>query len=163
MKALSVWQPHASLTAIMAKGIETRGWATKYRGPLAIHAAKTFPKSARELCCEPIFSEALFGPGKHCYTSTLDLPFGAVIATCNLAECCAIKEDGLYRLDPDLIEPPTWFAPLPGEPEISFGDYTPGRFAWILKDVKILPEPIPAKGHQSLWNWEPPESFGELA
>jgi hypothetical protein len=23
--------------------------------------------------------------------------------------------------------------------------------------VIMLPEPIPAKGHQGLWNWEPPE------
>lgn len=39
--------------------------------------------------------------------------------------------------------------------EYVFGDYTPGRYAWILEDVKQLPEPIPAKGHQGLWNWEP--------
>lgn len=155
MKALSLWQPWASLVAIGAKGIETRSWATGYRGPLAIHAAKNFPKWARELCGEIPFSEVLFGPMG--YTSNFDLPLGSVVATCNLVECCAIKEDGLYRLDPDKIEHPVWFAPLPAEPELSFGDYTPGRFAWILKDVQKLPEPILVKGHQGLWNWEPPE------
>jgi hypothetical protein len=40
MKALSLWQPHAEAIALGLKPFETRGWATEYRGPLAIHAAK---------------------------------------------------------------------------------------------------------------------------
>jgi len=40
MKALTLWQPWASLVATGAKRIETRSCVTKYRGPLAIHAAK---------------------------------------------------------------------------------------------------------------------------
>ena len=40
MKALTVYQPWASLIACGSKTLETRRWATKYRGPLAIHAAK---------------------------------------------------------------------------------------------------------------------------
>ncbi|HBV97751.1 MAG: hypothetical protein JL50_03085 [Peptococcaceae bacterium BICA1-7] len=157
MKALTLYQPWASLVSIGAKRIETRSWATRYRGPLAIHAAKVFPKWARELCSRITFSEVLFSPEKHCYTSSLDLPFGAIVATCILAECCRIGEDGLYRLDSNQIDPPKWFAPLPGYPEICFGDYTPGRFAWLFKDMQPLPEPIPASGHQGLWSWESPE------
>lgn len=163
MKALSLWQPWASLVAIGAKGIDTRGWATRYRGPLAIHAAarkcdtKDIPAPTVHAMIQILrpVTEKLARTAM--YLPLELLPRGCVIATCTLAECCRIGEDGLYRLDPDKIEPPTWFAPLPGEPEISFGDYTPGRFAWILEDVRPLPEPIPAKGHQSLWSWEPPE------
>ena len=43
LRAITVWQPHASLIAIGAKTIETRSWATKYRGPVLIHAAKRKP------------------------------------------------------------------------------------------------------------------------
>jgi len=43
----------------------------------------------------------------------------------------------------------------PDEPELSFGDYTPGRYAWILADVKLLPEPVPARGALGLWEWVP--------
>ena len=38
--------------------------------------------------------------------------------------------------------------------ELALGDYTPGRYAWKLANVQKLPEPIPAKGRQGLWNWE---------
>jgi hypothetical protein len=40
MKAVSLWQPFASLIYTGAKKIETRSWPTNYRGPLAIHAAR---------------------------------------------------------------------------------------------------------------------------
>lgn len=33
MKAISLWQPWASAIAVGAKRVETRSWATKYRGP----------------------------------------------------------------------------------------------------------------------------------
>ena len=44
MRALSLWQPWASLMYDERKKIETRGWEMLYRGPLAIHAAKTVDK-----------------------------------------------------------------------------------------------------------------------
>ena len=40
MKAITVWQPWASLLVSGRKRYETRSWATTYRGPIAIHAAK---------------------------------------------------------------------------------------------------------------------------
>lgn len=40
MKAVSLWEPWATLVRLKIKRIETRGWSTSYRGPLAIHATK---------------------------------------------------------------------------------------------------------------------------
>jgi len=40
IKAISLWQPWASAMALGFKKNETRHWATKYRGPLLIHAAQ---------------------------------------------------------------------------------------------------------------------------
>ncbi len=37
--------------------------------------------------------------------------------------------------------------------EFMFGDYTPGRYAWILANVRRI-EPVPAKGMQRLWEWD---------
>lgn len=39
MKALTLWQPWATLVAMEVKKIETRCWSTKYRGEIAIHSA----------------------------------------------------------------------------------------------------------------------------
>lgn len=36
IKVITVWQPWATLIALRVKRLETRSWATKYRGPLAI-------------------------------------------------------------------------------------------------------------------------------
>src|SRR5690242_8554312 len=42
IKAISLWQPWASLMAIEAKRNETRGKPWKYQGDVAIHAAKLY-------------------------------------------------------------------------------------------------------------------------
>jgi len=157
MKTISLLQPWAILAALGLKGIETRSRPSKHRGPRAIHASKGFPKWARELCALEPFSEALFGQNGR-FTSNLDLPLGVVIATCQMTECCLIKEDGLYKLFPGQIHrKPEYYGPLPGEPQRSFGDYRPGRFAYIWEDQQLLPEPIPARGQLGVWEWEPPE------
>jgi hypothetical protein len=46
MRALSLWQPWASLIADGRKKIETRHWEMTWRGPLAIHAAKKVDRCA---------------------------------------------------------------------------------------------------------------------
>jgi hypothetical protein len=37
------------------------------------------------------------------------------------------------------------------EQERIFGDYSPGRFAWILQDIQRLEKPIPYRGAQGLF------------
>jgi hypothetical protein len=140
MKALTLTQPWATLVAIGAKMIETRSWRTSYRGPLAIHAARGYPRWALETCEESPFREALTG------LSPAGLPRGAVIATCDLIDCVRTEEIVLDRTCPYRSDLTTT--------EGQFGDYSPGRFAWILEDVMKLPEPIPAKGALGLWEWE---------
>jgi hypothetical protein len=160
MKAITLTQPWATLVAIGAKRIETRSWKTEYRGPLAIHAAKGYPKECARLCLEEPFLSVLKGAGLIqfgvWFKSNDDLPHGAVVATCELVACVPI--DYVSR----------WYYPVKGEknigyqvppsndnPEFAFGDYTPGRWAWLLNNIKPLPEPIPVKGALSLWEWTP--------
>lgn len=40
--------------------------------------------------------------------------------------------------------------------ERAFGDYSEGRYAWLLADVRPLRLPVPAKGQLGLWEWTPP-------
>lgn len=129
MKIISLLQPWASLIGV--KKIETRSWATKYRGPLGIHASKAFPKVNDDLCYDEPFNSALKG----LYPPTL----GAIITTCNLVDC---------------IEMTPKFIKTVKSPERDFGIYAVGRFAWILEDIKRLDSPMLAKGQLGLWNFE---------
>jgi hypothetical protein len=168
VKAITLWQPWASLVAVGAKRIETRSWPTSYRGELAIHAAAALPKSAQELwddCGSPFRLAAL--EAFECLPSLHQFPRGVIVATCRLVDCIEISDrlqfwcTGDKELTPGYATPCSDCIPIPPDsytPEYLFGDYTPGRYAWILADIKALPEPIPAKGKQGLWEWDMPEA-----
>ncbi len=132
MRALSLTQPWASLVCLGVKKIETRSWQTPYRGQLAIHAAKGFPKDARAMCLKEPFKRVLMAAG---IESVADLPLGALLATVQLLDCIPT---GKVR------------SQISSE-EYAFGDYSAGRFAWILEDVQPLAVPVPAKGALGLW------------
>ncbi|WP_342480075.1 hypothetical protein NST07_20710 [Paenibacillus sp. FSL L8-0340] len=97
----------------------------------------------REACQQEDIRRVLAGHG---YTAD-NLPTGAVIATATMVFPHQVEEDNgniAVLSDGSLIQ---------GD-EIWFGDFSLGRYAWELADVKQLPEPVPAKGQQGLWNWE---------
>jgi hypothetical protein len=141
MKALTLTQPWATLVALGAKRIETRSWNTSYRGTLAIHAAKGFPKWAKETCEEPEFAKEL---------GTDKLPTGVVVATCRLISCIPTRDLQTNRvIEVDYLAGCADFVMT--DLERTFGDYSPGRWAWLLADVKPLPEPILVTGALGLW------------
>ena len=157
MKVLTLTQPWATLVAIGAKRIETRSWETLYRGPLAIHAAKSSPKWAREFSVDPVCYTAVkarYAVRPHAGYPAY--PLGCVLATCQLVDCVRMREMsyGPNGLPVGILGKYTGM--LTGSNEREFGDYEAGRFAWILGDVNLLPEPIPAKGALGLWDWEMP-------
>jgi activating signal cointegrator 1 len=136
MKALTLYQPWASLVVLGEKKIETRSWQTRHTGPLAIHASSTLPPGFYDICDSPAFREALerlgLQPGR--------LPVGAVLGSVELLACVPTErllEEGL------------------GVKEQAFGDYGALRFGWLLQDALALPEPVFCRGH--LWLWELPE------
>jgi hypothetical protein len=155
MKVLTLTQPWATLVASSAKHIETRSWETLYRGPLAIHAAKGLGsvggvRGLRDLCCRELFTSALLDGGIDLDQVDVDvLPRGAIVATCELVDCVQV----LYEWPRNQLVSQRSRHILTDQ-ERAFGDYTPGRFAWLLSDVKPLATPIPAKGALGLWKWE---------
>ncbi|RYG34657.1 hypothetical protein EON81_14975 [bacterium] len=38
----------------------------------------------------------------------------------------------------------------------ALGNYAPGRYAWVCEVVERFNPPIPAKGMQGIWKWNPP-------
>lgn len=155
LKAITLTQPYATLVALGSKRIETRSWSTSYRGPLAIHAgAGLGPVGGKAGLYDLAFSDpdgffyqALKRANVFCID---DLPRGAIVATCELVDCRLI---GVSYGIPALIHEED-VPSIVGATEQAFGDYSPGRYAWLLADVKALAEPIPARGALGLWNWE---------
>jgi len=141
MKCLSLWQPWATLIAIGAKSIETRSWYTRHRGPLLIHASKRQDKDSLELCLEEPFRSALAAGG---LTKIGDLPFGQIVAVGDLVGCYHCHECGMGYGPPPQCSIP--------ESERPFGNFTPGRFGWVLRNVRRFPTPISYTGHQGLFN-----------
>lgn len=157
MKALTLWQPWATLVAMGEKKIETRCWQTKYRGELAIHAAANIPAkylgaSART---EPFRDELadVFcvrqdrddRSGKRVNDILRGLPKGKIVCLVRVAH----------------IEPVSDFLrEMLNKRELIFGNYEEGRHAWFLEIVEVVEPPILAKGNRMLWNWNR-TAFGE--
>jgi hypothetical protein len=133
MKCLSLWQPWASLVSWGEKRFETRSWSTEYTGEVAIHAAKRWTRDLIETCADEPFHGVI---GRH---TRLALPLGAVVAVATLAGTRR-TEDVEHQLSDN---------------ELDFGDYTPGRFAWFLTDIRPLVEPYPLRARQGLFTLAP--------
>ena len=135
MRAISLWQPWASAVELGLKRIETRGWATKVRGPIAIHASARRDRTVMEFLKMhlPMFRMRLLLDGD------LVFPFGAIVAVADLVDVLPCDE----RLRSEL-----------GAVEEAFGDFSDGRFAWKLANVRALPRPVPFKGRQGFFNVE---------
>lgn len=149
MKALSLWQPHASLVG-RGKIHETRSWQTSYRGPIAIHAAQRWTGIERDFCLNDPFCRVLEREGLLEITRDkfdFRLPLGAIIATAYLARI--IPTEHCYTVD---LRMPLGNAYYIDPTDYLFGNYEKGRFAWKLEKVQILAEPIPYRGAQGLFN-----------
>lgn len=143
MKALTIWQPHASMLAIGLRRIETRSWSTRYRGPLLIHAAKRWDSGRAIECAKAIDASRSY---RHALTigqaAIADLSFGeslgCVLAIANLVDCIPIPEPTGTELDK------------------MFGGFGAGRFGWVLEDTLVV-HPTPMTGAQGLWEYKGPE------
>lgn len=151
MKALTIWQPWASLIAVGAKRYETRSWpAPKTLRPgdlLAIHAAKKpdgFDVMMRgsTAAADRAFW-ALDDAEPDAWTDGVChlLPLGHVVAVC-MFDLCFPTVDIIGTVSQD---------------ELLFGDWSEGRWAWRLRLRHRLSPPIVAKDQQGLWEWEPPD------
>lgn len=156
MKALSLTQPWATLVSLGAKKIETRSWSTPYRGKLLIHAAKGLgsvggKRGYKRLCfTEPFLSVLSLARQNtsdvfYLVDYFMSLPFGAIVAVCRLHHCCPTEHiaSDWWRKN-NLSHSLT-------DQEYAFGDYSPGRYAWLLADVQALAEPVACKGVLGLW------------
>jgi hypothetical protein len=130
------------MIALGAKEIETRSWGTSYRGPIAIHAGKEFPTLWRQFSGDA-FVDALgpvCGVNQYGVPNLRELPTGCVLALATLVDCVPMV--------PPYYEPNGYSV---SDRERAVGNYGPGRYAWILREVIPLAEPVSCRGRQRLW------------
>lgn len=148
-KAISLWQPWASAIALGSKRIETRSWPTKYRGPLAIHAAKRCNKGEMlSLQSDWQWVGALhpfFASVGHVRLSD-SLPFGAIVAVAMLTDCRKTESFTIAEIEHVRSSGGygTWT-------ERQMGDFSPGRYGWILEGVIPMKTPLPWNGSQGFF------------
>lgn len=153
MKAVTLWEPWASLVAIGAKPYEFRKWAAPgsiVGDRIAIHAGvrKVVPAEVRAIIMNLRGSES----GRAALRPEIALPFldrlllspglartGMVVATAKLGRPVRsdriMSEFGVVLNDSDRA-----------------GHF---NFAWPLLDVEEMRPPIEARGAQGFWEWMP--------
>jgi len=141
MKALTLTQPWASLMALKSKRIETRSWYTGYRGELVIHAAKGFPRWAKDTCAEPEFVDGLGG------LTAAQLPLSVGLCVVRVLAC--IRTTEMHKAEVILRSKPS-------AAEIMFGDYSEGRYAWLTEYVRPVNSRVIVKGALGLWEFGEP-------
>ena len=130
MKVLSLTEPFATLIKNGIKTIETRSWKTNYRGRLYIHASST-----------KISQDTLKRQKLMSLVNDLPFHFGYIICECELVDCIYMTEEYVENMKKNHPQ------------EYLCGEYKAGRYAWILKNIKPLSNPIKAKGNLNIWNF----------
>lgn len=170
-KMLTLPQPYATLVALGVKTILDMPRPTKHRGRLIIRAGVQRPPTG--WIGNYSAGGSLDTPGAWALwrRSTVrplsgawqPLPLGAIVATCTVVDCVPIVDDyeaicGAYE-GPAAIERtpngrllryPSWDSALYDGDEVEvtdqypYGDFTLGRWAWLIEDVKPTTERCPA-------------------
>lgn len=126
MKVLTIKQPWATLIMQGDKRFEFRSWQTKYRGELLIHAGKGIDKEAVKRLANYLPKE---------------LPQCKILGKVTLVDCIKITpefKEELLKENSDIYT------------KSSFHE----NYGWQLEDVYVFDEPIEAKGHLSLWEYD---------
>jgi hypothetical protein len=169
MKAISLWQPWASLIACGAKPYETRHWAPPREligQRIAIHAAKYVGPDNRSFAEELMYGqhgndvEAGFAladkldatmkgiPDKLLgFFNMALMPVGCLVCTATLDAAFQLGEKAEDTAHPAASvvrrlvsrQMPECFTVRYDD----FGDYSSGRWAWLLRDVRVL---LPSDG-----------------
>lgn len=126
--ALTIKQPWATLVAEGKKDVENRGWATRWRGLLLIHAGLAFDlegyeslKSARKIQRTPE-----------------KFPTGFIVGAAVLRDCIPWR---LANFDPNaygLDEGPSEW-------------HQQNQIGWYLDAPRLFSNPFPYGGHQGVW------------
>lgn len=125
-KAISIRQPWAWAIINAGKDIENRNWATKFRGPVCLHAAQNCTRreyfDALEFIRPRCRGNRICAPGR----SILKGGSGGIIGVAEIVDCVEASTS-------------PWFM---------------GRYGFVLRNVRPI-DFIPVKGALSFFDWKP--------
>jgi activating signal cointegrator 1 len=127
LTAISLHEPWASAMAFGFKRNETRNRLTHFRGDLVVCAAK------RPIDAGGIALLQLHIPLPDDYPT----PYGCAVAIVEVYSCLPTSVFG-------------WTVPIPLT-ERALGNYAPGRWAWLTRNLRRIKNPIPVKGKQGFF------------
>lgn len=164
MKAISLWQPWASLCVLPCltdpitpvKPYETRDWPCpeKYIGKrVAIHAARRWtPEQVRTIQTESFMSKIMRLPETIRWQGSYQLPLGCIVGTVEIEGCWLVANFNdspiLARNNDGMMV----YRNMPTGDTLAFGDFSIGRYAWALRNPVMFQTPIPYKGAQGWFN-----------
>lgn len=146
MKAITLWQPWASLIADKRKRHETRSWCpprTLKGEVMLIHAGKTVDKSYAKWF------------GYVDAEGAITCPTGCFVATARLYAVCQVQQQIIGADGDELAICNDAYNPHRKGIEIpvdDYGNFAPGRFLWEFIDVSPIVPPTPARGRQKIWD-----------
>lgn len=128
--------------AIGAKQNETRPMRTKHRGDICIHAAQKVPSMTQELSAMTAQSYLSRGEFQNY------LSIGCIVA---VVEIFDVLPSRCFTIKPGVSG--TVFV---SSEEYDFGNYAEGRFIYLTRNLRRLPQPVPARGLQCV-GWTVPD------
>lgn len=131
VKALTLWQPYASLIMAGLKRYETRSWSTQYRGPLVIHAAKRWD-SERKRDTDRVRILLQQHGAEEVFSTPMENTLGCALGVVDLVSCRQMDDGG-------------------SELENTIGTFGPGRYGWECELLKVFESPVADTGKQGLW------------
>jgi hypothetical protein len=137
MKVISIWNPYALLLAHGHKTIETRGWPAPKSligQRIGIASTKIIRPDQRTAFEDEHFQEFYKQTGL--FERLEDMPNGCLLATGLLHSCDMMTEEDLDDIT---------------EEEKIYGWFEPGRYAWRMRAVEKLANPLPVRGAQGVW------------
>lgn len=131
IKALTLYQPYASLIIAGQKRFETRTWGSNYTGLLVIHAGKTLEvDSGNRTFMYHLLASGIGDPRK--------LPLSAALGVVWKGQCFRGRS-----VIPHIDERENVFGGFEGD----------DRVAWELENPVAFEQPIPMKGSRGLWDY----------
>lgn len=141
MKVISLLQPWATLVVMGKKMIETRSWNTNHRGPILIHASKRMDAGQRQLLKKEPFKTAV--------TEIKDLPLGKILGKVDIIQTSTTE---FFKQCSEAIPLRKRWNEKEWKDELAFGDYSPGRYGWLLdKAIEFSHQPT-INGARGLWD-----------